>query len=72
LRRNNARRLAILSWQACTGHRGVRDVIRAYTYVVDIIWSTCHIIRVSWVVEIGDEFRPEFFALQENVQTERK
>jgi hypothetical protein len=26
--------------------------------------------RVSWVVEIGDEFRSEFFALQEDVQTE--
>jgi len=23
---------------------------------------------VSWVVEIGDEFRPEFFAPQEDVQ----
>jgi hypothetical protein len=37
-------------------------------YVVDIIWSTCHIIKVSWVVEISDEFRPELFALQEDVQ----
>jgi hypothetical protein len=25
---------------------------------------------VSWIVEIGDEFKPEFFALQEDVQTE--
>ena len=25
---------------------------------------------MSWVVEIGDEFRPEFFALQEEVRTE--
>jgi len=25
---------------------------------------------VSWVVEIGDEFKPEFFALDEDVQTE--
>jgi hypothetical protein len=25
---------------------------------------------VGWVVEIGDEFRPEFFALHEDVQTE--
>jgi hypothetical protein len=25
---------------------------------------------VSWIVEIGDQFRPEFFALQEDVQTE--
>jgi hypothetical protein len=26
--------------------------------------------RVSWVVEIGDEFAPEFDALHEDVQTE--
>jgi hypothetical protein len=26
--------------------------------------------EVSWVVEIGDEFKPEFFALQEDVRTE--
>ena len=26
--------------------------------------------KVSWVVEIGDEFKPEFFALQEDVRTE--
>jgi len=25
---------------------------------------------VSWIVEIGDEFKPEFFALQEEVRTE--
>jgi len=25
---------------------------------------------VGWVVAIGDEFQPEFFALQEDVQTE--
>jgi hypothetical protein len=25
---------------------------------------------VSWIVEIGDEFKPEFFALQEDVRTE--
>jgi hypothetical protein len=39
-------------------------------YGVEIIWSICHIISVSWVVEIGDEFKPEFFALKEDVQTE--
>jgi hypothetical protein len=27
-------------------------------------------VRVSWVVEIGDEFEPEFEALHENVRTE--
>ena len=26
--------------------------------------------RGGWVVEIGDEFEPEFFALQEDVRTE--
>jgi len=26
--------------------------------------------KVSWAVEIGDEFKPEFFSLQEDVQTE--
>src|ERR1022692_4413765 len=26
--------------------------------------------RVSWSVEIGDEFKPEFFALDEDVRTE--
>jgi hypothetical protein len=25
---------------------------------------------VSWIVEISDQFKPEFFALQEHVQTE--
>jgi hypothetical protein len=25
---------------------------------------------VSWVVEIGDEFKPEFFALKEDLRTE--
>jgi hypothetical protein len=24
----------------------------------------------AWVIEIGDEFEPEFFALQEEVRTE--
>jgi hypothetical protein len=26
-------------------------------------------VKVSWVVEIGDEFKPEFLALHEDVQT---
>ena len=29
----------------------------------------CHNMDVTWVVEVGDEFQPEFFALQEDVQT---
>ncbi len=40
------------------------------TYVFDIIWSVCHIIGLSWVVEIGDEFEPELLALQEDIQIE--
>lgn len=43
---------------------------RLCEYRADIIWTPCHSIRVSWIVEIGDEFKPEFFALQEDVQTE--
>jgi hypothetical protein len=39
-------------------------------YGVDIIWSARHSIIVSWVVEIGDEFEPEFDALHEDVRTE--
>ncbi len=40
------------------------------TYDLDEIWTLCHIIEVSWDVEIGDEFEPEFDALHEDVQTE--
>jgi hypothetical protein len=39
-------------------------------YVFDIICSVCHIKNLSWIVEIGDEFEPEFLALQEDVQME--
>ena len=39
-------------------------------YGFETIWITCHIRRVSWAVEIGDEFEPEFDALPEHVQTE--
>jgi len=39
-------------------------------YGFDIICSRCHIRGVSWAVEIGDEFEPEFDALQADVQTE--
>ena len=39
-------------------------------YGVDIICTTCHIMKVDWIVEIGDEFEPEFDALHEDVQTE--
>ena len=39
-------------------------------YVFENIWSACHTIAVSWVVEIGDEFEPEFDALHEDVRTE--
>src|SRR5919204_4823281 len=28
------------------------------------------LLKVGWVVEIGDEFEPEFFALDEDVRTE--
>ena len=34
------------------------------------IWSACHTVGVSWVVEIGDEFESEFDALHDDVRTE--
>lgn len=34
------------------------------------IWSQCHTRQVSWIVEFGDEFKPEFHALPEEVQDE--
>jgi hypothetical protein len=56
----------------CSGYRsrskkGQHPTLR---YVVYIICSGCHIIRVRWIAEIGDEFKPEFFALHEDMQTE--
>src|SRR5436305_3726554 len=39
-------------------------------YDLDEIWIVYHIIEVSWDVEIGDEFEPEFDDLHEDVQTE--
>ena len=39
-------------------------------YGFDIICLTCHSVRVSWVLEIGDEFKPEFFELHEDVRTD--
>jgi hypothetical protein len=39
-------------------------------YGFDIIWIAYQIRKVSWVVEIGDEFELEFDALHEDVQTE--
>lgn len=39
-------------------------------YGFDTIWIVCHIRKMSWAVEIGDEFEPEFDALHEDVQTE--
>ena len=43
---------------------------RSPVYGFDFIWFACHIREVRWVVEIGDEFEPEFDALHEDVQTE--
>jgi hypothetical protein len=36
-------------------------------YVFKIIWITYHSVGLSWAVEIGNEFKPEFFALHEDV-----
>lgn len=35
-----------------------------------IICSICHSLPVSWIVEISDEFEPEFDELHEDVRTE--
>ena len=37
---------------------------------IEIICPVCHNAEVSWLVEVGDEFEPEFFALPEGVQVE--
>jgi hypothetical protein len=37
---------------------------------INIIWSACHNIGLSWIVEIGDEFELEFYELHEDVRTE--
>jgi hypothetical protein len=42
----------------------------APVYGADIIWMPCHTLDVSWIVEIGDEFEPEFDALHVGVQRE--
>lgn len=39
-------------------------------HVLDTICRLCHIVRVRWSVEIGNEFDPEFEALPQDVQTE--
>jgi hypothetical protein len=38
--------------------------------VVDNIFPLRHTVETSWVVEIAEEFQPEFYALHEDVQTE--
>ena len=39
-------------------------------YGLDIICLACHNVHMNWVVEIGDEFEPEFDELHEDVRTE--
>jgi len=39
-------------------------------YGADIIWTACHIIMVRWAVEMADEFKPEFDALDQDVRRE--
>lgn len=39
-------------------------------HALDSICIVVHSYLVAWVVEIGDEFKPEFFALQEKVREE--
>ncbi len=49
--------------------RPARD-LPTVIYELDIIWIVYHIVAVGWVVEIGDEFEPEFDALHQEVQAE--
>jgi hypothetical protein len=43
---------------------------KALDHGIDIIWIRYHIMKVRRVVEIADEFDPEFDALPEDVRTE--
>jgi hypothetical protein len=49
---------------------GLSQFLKRYKYVVDIICIICHIVKVSWAVEMAEEFEREFDALDEDVQTE--
>jgi hypothetical protein len=39
-------------------------------YGVDIIWIIYHTFRVKWAVEMADEFKADFDALDQDVRTE--
>jgi hypothetical protein len=39
-------------------------------YGFDNIWTVCHSVKVTRIVEIGDEFGPEFYDLHEDARTE--
>lgn len=43
---------------------------KRFLYGLRIICIIQHILRVNWVVEIADEFEPEFDALHDDVQVE--
>jgi|ERR1019366_1425209 hypothetical protein len=64
------RRVAALDHGELVRGREARGAYLGSIYVFDIIWTTCHITRGSWVVEIGDEFEPEFDELHKDVRTE--
>jgi hypothetical protein len=53
------------NWNAANwlGGKGSTGGYLGSIYVFDIIWTIYHITRVSWVVEISDEFEPEFDGL---------
>jgi hypothetical protein len=48
-----------------SGWQGPPENTASTNYASGFIWSTYHIIRLSWVVEIADEFEPEFDGLHE-------
>ena len=51
-----------------TGDRNPVSRNRGFRYAVDIICSRDHSDLVTWVVEIVDEFEPEFFSLPQDVR----
>ena len=55
---------------SANGRLSIIDLPSGNSYVPQIIWIACHTTSVVWTVEIGDEFEPEFDALQQTVQLE--
>jgi len=44
--------------------------MRTQEHGLDTIWRRCHTVPVKWAVEMADEFKPEFDALDQDVRRE--